>query len=527
MNMQSQSHWYIGAQGSQTSNPAEGAFQDALSVFQLDSTKQKSFDKLQHSKSLTGLQQLVETAQSKYDKQHQDKIVRWLSKLSSRISHYGRVLDVLVQHHPEYVSLAWGAMKFLFILVENHEKQLKALAKGLTRIADVLPRVELVNTLYPTARMRAAVSQLYSHIIQFFLRAERWYQIGKSRHAWEALSRPVELHYNDLIGDIQDCATEIEALANGCAKAEQRDIHSEIQDLSQKLRAQEALLQEMRGLLLVSQSVQTSANLDTNQRLTDLQLNQIMDYLSGADVLDPMKALQCRTFMSARGRGRQQTVETESRFWNDAKFNSWESSSNPSMIMVKGDYANRLQVQKFTIEIINTLRDQKIPVLWVLKPLPAQNQPATAITDIIKAIVCQAIQLNIALHTERALSLSCAQFRAAETPEEWLDLLAKVIATFPRLYIVIDTETAAIAYSTGFSWLAQLSALFQRHNNRKWISCLKILLVSYGSMAIQNTDLSQYRDVVVHTRSLASRGWGRSIRGSTLPGRFRGRQKAR
>jgi len=23
-------------------------------------------------------------------------------------------MDVLVQHHPEYVSLAWGAMKFIF-----------------------------------------------------------------------------------------------------------------------------------------------------------------------------------------------------------------------------------------------------------------------------------------------------------------------------------------------------------------------------------------------------------------------------
>ena len=29
-------------------------------------------------------------------------------------SQSGKVMDVLVQHHPEYVALAWGAMKLIF-----------------------------------------------------------------------------------------------------------------------------------------------------------------------------------------------------------------------------------------------------------------------------------------------------------------------------------------------------------------------------------------------------------------------------
>lgn len=40
----------------------------------------------------------------------------WLYKFSRRIHYYSQVLDVMVQHHPEYVSLAWGTMKFLFIV---------------------------------------------------------------------------------------------------------------------------------------------------------------------------------------------------------------------------------------------------------------------------------------------------------------------------------------------------------------------------------------------------------------------------
>jgi hypothetical protein len=51
--------------------------------------------------------------QSKYRK---SKARKWLHYVASRIHYYGNVMDVLVQHHPEYVSLAWGAMKFLFVV---------------------------------------------------------------------------------------------------------------------------------------------------------------------------------------------------------------------------------------------------------------------------------------------------------------------------------------------------------------------------------------------------------------------------
>lgn len=40
----------------------------------------------------------------------------WLTGLSEKLVHYGNIFDVMVQHHPEYVSLAWGTFKFLFIV---------------------------------------------------------------------------------------------------------------------------------------------------------------------------------------------------------------------------------------------------------------------------------------------------------------------------------------------------------------------------------------------------------------------------
>lgn len=53
--------------------------------------------------------------QKRYENERsRSKTRRCLTNLSKRIYHYGNIMDVLVQHHPEYVSLAWGAMKFIF-----------------------------------------------------------------------------------------------------------------------------------------------------------------------------------------------------------------------------------------------------------------------------------------------------------------------------------------------------------------------------------------------------------------------------
>jgi hypothetical protein len=115
--MQSQSQWYLDAQISASTNPAEDAFKEALSVFQLDPRTCARFDRVQQLQSLNDLEIILNKAQSKYEQQHEGKkVAKSLSQFSSRICHYGQIFDVLVQHHPEYISLAWGAMKFLFVV---------------------------------------------------------------------------------------------------------------------------------------------------------------------------------------------------------------------------------------------------------------------------------------------------------------------------------------------------------------------------------------------------------------------------
>jgi hypothetical protein len=249
-----------------------------------------------------------------------------------------------------------------------------------------------------------------------------------------------------------------------------------------------------------------------------------MDFLSDANVLDPAKSLQYRTFMSVQTKGRQAKAEKSSRFWLDPKFAAWESASSPTMILVKGEYSSRCQVQRFAVEIIHELRHRSVPTLWALKSIPTQGASAASNIDIIKGLICQAIQLNVSQHTERSLALSCAQFRAAGSIEQWFNLLAHTIASLPQLYIIVDLEAVGSSYLHGISWLSQLTAMFQRHTSGEWISRLKILLISYGSSTWQQEDSLRFRDVVVPVRQYQTKSMlqGRMSE-SLLPGHTRSR----
>ena len=59
----------------------------------------------------------VQDAQAQYEGQKGSSKVRdALVSFSERIHHYSGIMDVLINHHPEYTALVWGAMKLFFVV---------------------------------------------------------------------------------------------------------------------------------------------------------------------------------------------------------------------------------------------------------------------------------------------------------------------------------------------------------------------------------------------------------------------------
>ena len=94
----------------------EAAFQEAAERFSTRLSRDKrKIDYINQQNTMQDVQDVVKKSMSKYEGSQKDSPAKlWLQSFSYRVRFYGDIMDVLVQHHPEYVSLAWGAMKFFF-----------------------------------------------------------------------------------------------------------------------------------------------------------------------------------------------------------------------------------------------------------------------------------------------------------------------------------------------------------------------------------------------------------------------------
>jgi hypothetical protein len=100
---------------------AEAAFRAAVKQFTDDGYQDKHVRPiLQNVTSLEDIQEVVKKSMNKYKAGGKNpKTVKWLQRTVKNITHYSNVFDVFVEQSPGYASLAWGAMKFLF-MVSSH-----------------------------------------------------------------------------------------------------------------------------------------------------------------------------------------------------------------------------------------------------------------------------------------------------------------------------------------------------------------------------------------------------------------------
>jgi hypothetical protein len=108
------------------SSIADDAFNAAKKHFeQSDILNDREKALVSSASRIEDVQQAVADSLAKYEaKSESSKTRKWLQKASEMICHYGIILDVFVQHHPEYVSLVWGTMKLLFIVsIPSHDRQ--------------------------------------------------------------------------------------------------------------------------------------------------------------------------------------------------------------------------------------------------------------------------------------------------------------------------------------------------------------------------------------------------------------------
>jgi hypothetical protein len=95
--------------------PAQIAYANAVKFFEESLTHDECKTLwLRDKADITDVQEALLLAKQTYEKRsQQSKARKWIAKISQRVLHYGKIMDILANHHPEYVALVWGAMKFI------------------------------------------------------------------------------------------------------------------------------------------------------------------------------------------------------------------------------------------------------------------------------------------------------------------------------------------------------------------------------------------------------------------------------
>jgi len=455
-------------------------------------------------------------------------IYRCMSKISSWIMHYSQILDTLSQHHPEYLSLAWGAMKFVLLVsqtgslwtpsskfqltkqpmrkgVLNHEKITDQLHQALEAISDVLPRVELHVKLYPTARMQTAMAQLYAHLLLFLRQAVKWFSQNSAKRAFSSLISPFELKYKGLVDGIRRCATTISEEASASSKAEIRVLHGvversdnklddmtqqmksiylEVQEIKQRVMNVQGTVQNVQGTV---QSVQGTVQV-TQTRIVDLQINEVIKSLTPKtlpeEILGRQEALMQRD-LTPWVDDQKGTIELIQRLGN------WISvPDSPPLLLLQAGPRAATRTRDIGLELLSALPPATFARVWRLSDPKADTEGSSPVskTDILRNIIFQILRLhaNSSPLSPVISQLEASRFQGHHSEEEWsslLSILLTELSQFPACFLLVE---APDDYDKGMAeeLLAVLEMLVNRCSQQGPSKCrLKTVLLVNGDLS--------------------------------------------
>ncbi|KAI0153574.1 hypothetical protein BJ166DRAFT_533117 [Pestalotiopsis sp. NC0098] len=452
------------------------AFNEAKVKFGKDLSKDgRKIELVDSKESLEEVREMAAKAMDKYNcsKTHSEAKM-WLWKFSSTARLYGDILDVFVQHHPEFVALAWGAMKLLLTAFVNHDKTITRLAKGLSLIADSLPCIDFMSQLYPTDLMKTAIAEVNAYILRFLIRAYDWYREGTWKHVLHSLTRPAELRYDDILEAISQRTARIKDLASYGGQGKMHNMSIKIDEVNTKLEH-----------LQTAMSLQYNSMVSMNAQLTDLQFSQIMESISDSAILMPEKVLSHLQAQAARYQASQPaTWKLPQRFFGSSKLRIWTESESSDIVLVKGNFRSRQPLQNFCFDIITQLRESRIHALLAFKiHLQDSDQAVVTCSDVLKYLIRQGLQVTQSLQTESSMSLTCKRFHGNLTDKELFQILEAVVSCInEQVYLVLDLALLNPEFSQpgGFSWLQAFLGFFKNLSARKPTHRVKVLLLNYG-----------------------------------------------
>lgn len=88
---------------------------------------------------------------------------------------YVQILDIMVGQFPEFVALAYGAVKILLVASVNHQEMKQNVETYLLKIKTKFDMIDHLTCYIPTARLVDGISRLYDLFYRFIGKALKFY----------------------------------------------------------------------------------------------------------------------------------------------------------------------------------------------------------------------------------------------------------------------------------------------------------------------------------------------------------------
>lgn len=88
---------------------------------------------------------------------------------------YVQMLDVMVGQAPEYVGLAYGAIKIILVAQINHEEVKQKVKSHLEQVQMKFKMIDHLTTYMPTSQLITLVAQAYGLFYRFLAKAVKYY----------------------------------------------------------------------------------------------------------------------------------------------------------------------------------------------------------------------------------------------------------------------------------------------------------------------------------------------------------------
>lgn len=263
--------------------------------------------------------------------------------------------------------------------------------------------------------MRTAISELYAHIIQFVQLAVKYYKSGRVAKSLAALGKPFSITYEPVLDDIRDASHRIDELANSAMKAELRDLHVQVRQLTEITLGVTVDLTRQRRQYEGSQ-IELIQDLPIFQRIPNHQ--NTLEY--------------CRSMTSRR----RKRMSCSFSYADMIKLKMWFESKDSS-ILIGEAHGVKTSSRDFAVDLLNLVIPSALPAVWVL-PERSPTETVVELEDVMADLVLQTLELNPTLLSAGVNPISTRHFRTPLLVEQWFQLLRKSMQGMKQLLIVLD-----------------------------------------------------------------------------------------